>query len=250
MTDSPLSPIADIDEPQWDAIAAIPIIDEGTPLHPLSLATPTLRTLPIYHTLGVPQAIPECWTREAVYRRLLIAARSLPPGIELVVLDAWRPYVVQRYLYDTLLGMVETRYAGLEASDRRALTRSFVSPPSGCPESPSPHLTGGAVDVALCDADGLLLDMGSAFDEAREASHTVYFEHHDTAASRRYRDRRRILYRAMIDAGFSNLPSEWWHYSYGDQMWAWYRGEPHALFGPCSPDTLEKRWQRSLNMQV
>ncbi|MBZ9567605.1 M15 family metallopeptidase [Modicisalibacter tunisiensis] len=249
VTDSTHRPIADIAEPQWEAIAAIPIADEGAPLHPLSLAAPTLRTLPIYHTLGVPRAVPECWTREALYRRLLSVARHLPDGLGLVVLDAWRPYVVQRYLYDTLLGMVEARYADLDAADRRVLTRAFVSPPSERPECPSPHLTGGAVDVTLCDADGLLLDMGSAFDEARASSHTVHFEHHaDEAESRTWRDRRRILYHAMVDAGFANLPSEWWHYSYGDQMWAWYHGEPRALFGPTAPDSLEARWHRSLGL--
>ncbi|GAA5175436.1 hypothetical protein [Modicisalibacter zincidurans] len=51
---------------------------------------------------------------------------------------------------------------------------------------------------------------------------------------------------AMCDAGFANLPSEWCHYSYGDQMWAWYRDEPRALSGPTGPDTLEARWRRSL----
>ncbi len=244
VTDSTPQPIAAIADPQWEAIAAIPIADDGTALHAFSLATPTLRVQPIYHALGVPGAVPECWAREAVYRRLLKVARNLPDGLGLVVLDAWRPYVVQRHLYDTLLGMVEARYADLDEADLRAMTRAFVSPPSDRPECPSPHLTGGAVDVALCDADGILLEMGSAFDEARPASHTVHFEHHaHDAVTRTYRDRRRILYHAMVDAGFANLPSEWWHYSYGDQMWAWYRGESRALFGPSGPDSLEARWR-------
>jgi len=249
VTDSTIRPITPIAEPQWEAIAAIPIVDEGSPLHPLSLAAPTLRTLPIYHALGVPRAVPECWVREAVHRRLLAVARSLPEGLGLVVLDAWRPYIVQRHLYDTLLGMVEARYVDLAEPDLRAMTRAFVSPPSERADCPSPHLTGGAVDVALCNADGILLKMGSAFDEARAASHTVHFEHHaDAAESRTYRDRRRVLYHAMIDAGFTNLPSEWWHYSYGDQMWAWYHDEPQALFGPSGPDSLEARWRRSLDL--
>ena len=251
VTDSTLRPIDPIAEPPWETIAAIPIVDEGGALHPVSLAAPMLRTLPLYHALGVPGAVPECWAREAVYRRLLDVARHLPDGLGLVVLDAWRPYVVQRHLYDTLLEMVETRYADLDESDRRAMTRAFVSPPSERVDRPSPHLTGGAVDVALCDADGLLLDMGSAFDEARAASHTVHFEHHaGDADTRTYRDRRRILYHAMVDAGFANLPSEWWHYSYGDQMWAWYRGESYALFGPSGPDSLEARWRRPLGQDA
>ncbi|MCI0509153.1 MULTISPECIES: M15 family metallopeptidase [Chromohalobacter] len=251
MTDSTLCPIEPIAEPQWETIASIPIVDDGSMLHAFSLAAPALRVHPIYHALGVPGAVPECWAREAVYRRLLTVARRLPDGLGLVVLDAWRPYAVQRYLYDTLLGMVEARYADLDESDLRAMTRAFVSPPSDRSECPSPHLTGGAVDVALCDADGMLLEMGSAFDEARPASHTVYFEHHaDNAESRLYRDRRRILYHAMHDAGFANLPCEWWHYSYGDQMWAWYRGSARAVFGATSPDSLEARWRRSLGQDA
>ena len=26
----------------------------------------------------------------------------------------------------------------------------------------------------------------------------------------------------MTKAGFTNLPSEWWHYDYGDRFWAYY----------------------------
>lgn len=26
----------------------------------------------------------------------------------------------------------------------------------------------------------------------------------------------------MIKAGFTNLPSEWWHYDYGDAFWSYY----------------------------
>ena len=30
---------------------------------------------------------------------------------------------------------------------------------------------------------------------------------------------------------FVCYPGEWWHYSYGDQAWAVYRGENAALYG-------------------
>lgn len=36
------------------------------------------------------------------------------------------------------------------------------------------------------------------------------------------RDNRRLLYKIMTEAGFTNLPSEWWHYDYGDRFWAYY----------------------------
>ena len=49
------------------------------------------------------------------------------------------------------------------------------------------------------------------------------------------RANRRILYWVMAEAGFANNPTEWWHYSWGDQMWAKLRGEPAALYGACDP---------------
>ena len=43
------------------------------------------------------------------------------------------------------------------------------------------------------------------------------------------RENRRILYYAMIEAGFTNLPSEWWHYEYGTKFWSYFKGRP-ALY--------------------
>ncbi|WP_243737176.1 M15 family metallopeptidase [Halomonas ventosae] len=55
-----------------------------------------------------------------------------------------------------------------------------------------------------------------------------------------------MLYHAMRGAGFSNLPSEWWHYDFGNQLWAHYGGHPQAHFGPAQLDTIEERWKRQL----
>jgi D-alanyl-D-alanine dipeptidase len=35
----------------------------------------------------------------------------------------------------------------------------------------------------------------------------------------------------MAAAGFARHPNEWWHFSHGDQLWAWLRGEPQAHYG-------------------
>jgi D-alanyl-D-alanine dipeptidase len=35
----------------------------------------------------------------------------------------------------------------------------------------------------------------------------------------------------MTDAGFANYPNEWWHFSWGDQMWAKMAGERAAHYG-------------------
>ncbi len=35
----------------------------------------------------------------------------------------------------------------------------------------------------------------------------------------------------MKKQGFVNYPAEWWHWSYGDKMWAAYGKHPYAFFG-------------------
>ncbi|MFZ9739796.1 MAG: M15 family metallopeptidase, partial [Prochlorotrichaceae cyanobacterium] len=37
------------------------------------------------------------------------------------------------------------------------------------------------------------------------------------------------LRQVMTTAGFANHPKEWWHFSYGDQLWAWLREQDADL---------------------
>jgi len=243
---SPSFPIAAQAEPDWAAVSRIPITGSDEPLVPLSLAPSPLKTFPIYAKQDLPGAINECYVREGVYRRLLAVARSLPAGLGLVVLDGWRPWRVQQYLFDTLQEAIRSRHPSLDDEALLARTREFVSVPSFDASAPSPHLTGGAVDVTLCDADGLALDMGTRFDEAVPASHTAALEaiERPDAREQKARDNRRRLVGVMGEQGFTNLPSEWWHFDAGDQLWAHYGGQPRALYGPTELETIESRWQR------
>lgn len=242
------NPVPHLDEPCWESLGRLPIIPDDEPLVPMSLAPEPVRVFPAYARLGIPGAVPECFVRESVHRRLLSVARGLPPGLGLVVLDGWRPWRVQQYLFDTLFEVMRARHPTCDEEALLARTREFVAMPSRDPLAPSPHLTGGAVDVTLCDADGLILDMGSQFDEASAASHSDYLERLDApdARQRRARGYRRVLYHAMRGAGFSNLPSEWWHFDFGNQLWAHYGGHPRAHYGPAQLDTIEERWKRQL----
>lgn len=242
MTDHPALPTAtDID---WPAVSALPITDDGEALAPLDLVPERLLVHPVYHLSGVPGARPQCVARESVLERLIRVAERLPRGLRIAVLDAWRPLPVQQHLYERLESLLAHRHQELSGGAIAALTREFVAPPSDDPARPSPHLTGGAVDLTLVDDRGRMLPMGSDFDEVTARSYTGYYEScgGDAAA----RDNRRLLYHAMMEAGFANLPTEWWHYSYGDQLWAWTRSEPRARYGPTAPETVEQAWSRQL----
>ena len=52
-----------------------------------------------------------------------------------------------------------------------------------------------------------------------DRTQTVYYEKKPEEEIIR---NRRLLYHVMTENGFTNLPSEWWHYDYGDRFWAYY----------------------------
>ena len=69
--------------------------------------------------------------------------------------------------------------------------------------------------------------MGIEFDDFSDLTNTNTFE--KEGMDKNIRDNRRILYTVMTEVGFTNLPSEIWHYDYGDRAWAFYNNEP-ALY--------------------
>lgn len=78
------------------------------------------------------------------------------------------------------------------------------------------------------------LNMGTTFDHFGPEAAMSYFEHISedelTPEQREARNNRRLMYSVMTQAGFANYPEEWWHWSYGDQMWAANLGESEAVY--------------------
>ena len=183
-----------------------------------------------YSRQGIPGAIPAARLRQGAAERLQRALRLLPEGWGLRVFDAWRPIAVQQALFDAYAARVrrETEGAGLSEEELLDRIRQFVSIPSYDRRRPSVHNTGGAVDLTLIGPDGREPDMGTGFDDFTPAAHTAALERCGPSAAR---ENRRLLYACMTAAGFTNLPSEWWHYDYGDAFWSYYTGKPALYAG-------------------
>ena len=88
------------------------------------------------------------------------------------------------------------------------------------------HQTGGAVDLTLCDINGIPLDMGSEYPDKCPEMVTSY------VLAPIVNERRRLLCDVMRKEGFANYPGEWWHFAYGDQLWAAYSYKRYAILGP------------------
>lgn len=187
-----------------------------------------------YFEAGRRNAVKTCLVRKEVYERLVTAHGFLPGGYRFFIFDAWRPYLLQEELYRSYSETVISRFHLENASEEEKQKKiaAFVSPPVKDPAFPPVHTTGGAVDLTILDENGRMLNMGADFDEVSERSDTVYYETaRDIEDYEKVRENRRLLYNTMTSAGFSNLPSEWWHYDYGDRFWAYYKNRPAIYSG-------------------
>lgn len=195
-------------------------------------------TQPVYHLRGLPGAVSTMYLREAVAERLKAALEYLPRNITFKIFDAWRPLSVQQALYDEYMSKLRSEHPEWNAEELEEQTALFVAKPGTGLDAPA-HNTGGAVDLSLCYvSNGHLLNMGTGFDDFTEKAWADYFEKDAASAvphCEEIRANRRMLYGAMTAAGFTNQPSEWWHYDFWDGNWAWYTGGSAAYAGVDAP---------------
>ncbi len=186
-------------------------------------------------------AIDALLVREGVGARLRqVDARLARQGLRLHLFDAWRPTAVQAYFHDVWMPQeLRARHPELAEDAIKAEVRRYWAAPTVDPTSPAPHNTGGAVDLTIAWEDGQQLYMGSLFDDVTPLAHADRFEraYDDTGSysMEEARANRRLLHWVMEEAGFVGLPDEWWHFSWGDQMWAKRTGAPAALYAAAEP---------------
>jgi D-alanyl-D-alanine dipeptidase len=181
-------------------------------------------------------AIPELLVRRSVGEKLAAVNRRLQSeGLELFLFDAWRPRAVQAFFHDSWTPReLQRRDPSLQGAALTTEVERYWAAPTDDPMSPAPHSTGAAVDLSVRIADGDPLWMGSMFDDATPLAHRDRFEGESRAVAfsdEEARANRRLLHWVMRDEGFAGHPDEWWHFSWGDQLWAALSGAGAAHYG-------------------
>ena len=172
--------------------------------------------------MAVPGSSPSIMARKTVRDMLHAAEDLLPEGYHFRIYDAYRPVAIQQFFWDYYRARFRGEHPEWSDEELDNFTRTCVSRPSYNILRPAVHSTGGAVDLTIVGPDGNVLDMGTRFDEFTEAAWVDAFEPDSGTGlvNDVVRDNRRMLYNVMTEAGFTGLPSEWWHYDYGDGIWA------------------------------
>ncbi len=140
------------------------------------------------------------FVRERVAILLHKANANLPDGYSIKLLCGFRTLEEQEQLR-------------IQYNDNR-----YVAKNSG-------HATGGAVDITL-QYNKKLVDFGTQYLDCSLKSST--FEKNLTQKAKK---NRMLLYKVMKEVGFVNYPAEWWHYSYGDQLYSAYKRKKVAIYG-------------------
>jgi D-alanyl-D-alanine dipeptidase len=208
-------------------VAAVACTDDGDPVIDLR-DVPELR-------LDARAADPDgayAYLRRAVVDRLLDAQRALPFGLRLLVVEGYRPLHTQASIFTGYRDELRGLHPDWPDERLHIETSKFVAP-----VDVAPHITGGAVDLTLCSADGDELDMGTALDATPEASGDACFtDAPQISPSARWN--RRTMAEALSGAGLVNYPTEWWHWSYGDRYWALLTDAAATRYGPVRLDAL------------
>lgn len=165
------------------------------------------------------------YLREEVAKRLKKAASRLPSNLQIVIRAGHRPIEVQRRILIECAEDYKNDNPGISDEEALAHAREFVSDPA---ITLPPHVCGAAVDVELININrSKLLDFGSKINDDTDQS---YLHYPDLTEDQK--KNRLVLLTAMLDAGFASCMPEWWHFSYGDQVWAWFYGNENSLFSP------------------
>ncbi|MBN1334087.1 MAG: M15 family metallopeptidase [Synergistales bacterium] len=242
------TPITGLSIWDWRKVQEIFISPVEEPLVPVSLIPDKIISRPEYFIQGLSGSLPDCFVRERVLALLVKASRSLPEGCRFVIFDGWRSRTLQSSLFQSLKEELQKEEPQMRAEELEEKTCQYVALPSRNRRSPSPHSTGGSVDISISGPEGMLLDMGTVFDTTSLLSGTRYYEKKlELEGNLNEREslvlkNRRLLYHVMTRAGFTNYPDEWWHFDYGNQNWAYVKGNgTEAFYGETIP---EMRWKK------
>jgi D-alanyl-D-alanine dipeptidase len=228
----PELPIIDHYGEPVEELIKIPTEDNGEPLVDIFVVCPALKWAAQSPRWDFPRS---GLARQSVAEMLRRAQEYLPSGLHLQIVGAFRPFEIQKLMYETARAELREQHPHWSEEFLTQYLNVFSAPPIW--DTPPPHTTGGAVDLSIIDDNGERLDMISPFEMGWASAPTLLEGLSDTA--RRNRD---LLSRVLTRAGLTNFPGEWWHWSYGEPGWALRGGRPSALYGAVPEDEIPD-WQ-------
>ncbi len=169
------------------------------------------------------------FVRKTVAEKLYEVSKRLPTGIKLALIEGWRSIKSQQESWDSKFNKLKIENPEWSDEEIEKQVRLVMAKPSPLAN----HHCGGAVDVTLVYNDGTFVDMGSPYPGvAMSAEWYKKFKMLSEEITEEQKTNRKILRDAMETEEFVWYPGEWWHYCFGDRMWAVYSNQEKCFYGP------------------
>ena len=212
-----------------ERVRTIPVLECGEPIVDLIEAFPAL-TFDLHRDHVQKQSKSISLARRKIGHMLVDAQEMLPKGYRLLIKECHRPMWIQKNFWNSYSQDLRSKFPSWSESQIYDECSKL-----NAPLDVAPHTTGGAVDLTLMMDDGTLIDMGTIFNASPlDTEMATYTE--ATNVSSEAQLNRRILSQALSRAGFVNYPTEWWHWSYGDKYWAFFKNAPAAIYASTDTD--------------
>lgn len=202
----------------------IPIRENNEPL--VNLGDYPFILEPSYFNQGLSE-INKMYIRKGVAEKLLAIQKELQL-YTFKIWDGYRSRDVQNNIYQKFWKELQKEHPDWDERKLKEAVAVFVTEAKD-PNRIPPHETGGAIDLTLVGQQGKEIDMGTAFDYFGPEAASLYYE--ETGKNDLIKNNRRILREAMIKYDFRSDKDEWWHFDFGNQIWAAAYNKPFAIYG-------------------
>lgn len=177
--------------------------------------------------VGFKNYKPSFFVRKTVAEKLYRASDLLPDEYRLLFIEGHRSMESQKYEWDCVFNEIKKKNPLLLDEEIERQVRLIVAKPSPLAN----HYCGGAVDVTLI-YENEIVDMGTPYISKATMEDRFKFSMFSEEITWNQNRNRQILRDAMETEDFVWYPGEWWHYCWGDRMWAVYSNQTQCHYGP------------------
>jgi zinc D-Ala-D-Ala dipeptidase len=166
------------------------------------------------------------FVREAVVEKIGRISNKLDKENKvLIIRSAWRSFRHQRLLWVRHFEIICKKHPEKHLKEIRDITSNFIAA-----KKQSMHSTGGAVDALIYDLkNDCIMDFGTNDGYTITLTEKCYPHYPDI--SEHAKQNRKLLINLFEEEDFVCDLKEYWHFDYGNALWAIEKGRDHAIYG-------------------
>ena len=163
--------------------------------------------------------------REEIVEKVGRISKSLDKADKrLIIRSAWRSFDHQKLIWDNKVNYLLEEHPDKSKEEINELVAHFIAP-----SEKSMHSTGGAVDGLIYDMKKeCVMDFGTNKGLSIDLNEKCFPFHPDISTTAT--ENRKMLIDLFEQEGFVCDNKEYWHFDYGNAVWATKKGQEHAFY--------------------